>query len=117
MIGLGASAISLFPDAIIQNEKSPGGYRDRIAHAQLAGARGVRRSAEDQQRGLIIEQLLCQAHAEPKAGMFDAELEARLSPFISLGLVERCGHRLRLTDRGRPYARNVAAAFDRHSAL
>jgi coproporphyrinogen III oxidase-like Fe-S oxidoreductase len=39
-----------------------------------------------------------------------------LSHFGSLGLVERAGDMLSITDQGRPYARNVAAAFDRHVA-
>ena len=114
MIGLGASAISLFPDVIIQNEKNPGAYRDRIATGQLVGARGVMRGPEDRARGAIIEQLLCQLHAEADARLIDAELDADLSRFAALGLIERQGDVLRITEKGRPYARNVAAAFDRH---
>ena len=54
LIGLGASAISLFPGAIIQNEKNPGAYRDYISEGRLAGARGVRLALEDQRRGVLI---------------------------------------------------------------
>ena len=116
LIGLGASAISLFPGAIIQNEKNPGAYRDYISEGRLAGARGVRLALEDQRRGVLIEQLLCQLKARVDSDLVDPQLEAMLSHFVSLGLVERAGDVLSITDQGRPYARNVAAAFDRHDA-
>ena len=114
MIGLGASAISLFPDIIIQNEKNPGVYREKIGASQLAGARGVQRGGEDQARAQVIEQLLCQLRAAPDPALMDPALEAMLSHFTALGLVERAGAEVRITEQGRPYARNVAAAFDRH---
>lgn len=116
LIGLGASAISLFPGAIIQNEKNPGAYRDYISEGRLAGARGVRLALEDQRRGVLIEQLLCQLKTRVDSDLVDPQLEAMLSHFVSLGLVERAGDVLSITDQGRPYARNVAAAFDRHAA-
>ena len=116
MLGLGASAISLFPEAIIQNEKNAGAYRETIAQGHLAGVRGVRRQPEDRQRAAVIEQLLCQLRAIPEPGLIDAALEADLARFAELGLVERAGGVLRITDQGRPYARTIAAAFDRHLA-
>lgn len=114
MVGLGASAISLFPDVIIQNEKNAGAYRERIAAGALAGARGVIRRPEDRQRAAVIEQLLCQLRAIPDPRLIDAQLEEALAGFAALGLVERSGGVLRITEQGRPYARNIAAAFDRH---
>ena len=116
LIGLGASAISLFPGAIIQNEKNPGAYRDYISEGRLAGARGVRLALEDQRRGVLIEQLLYQLKARVDSDLVDPQLEAMLTHFVALGLVERAGDVLSITDQGRPYARNVAAAFDRHAA-
>ena len=116
LIGLGASAISLFPGVIIQNEKNPGTYRDCISDGRLAGARGVRLALEDQRRGVLIEQLLCQLKTRVDSDLVDTQLEAMLTHFVSLGLVERTGDVLSITDQGRPYARNVAAAFDRHAA-
>ena len=116
LIGLGASAISLFPGAIIQNEKNPGAYRDYISEGRLAGARGVRLALEDQRRGVLIEQLLYQLKARVDSDLVDPQLEAKLTHFVALGLVERAGDVLSITDQGRPYARNVAAAFDRHAA-
>jgi oxygen-independent coproporphyrinogen-3 oxidase len=114
MIGLGASAISLFPDIILQNEKNPGAYREKIAASQLPSVRGVLRGKEDQARAQVIEQLLCQLRAVPDPALIDPELDAMLAHLTSLGLVERIGPEVRITEQGRPYARTVAAAFDRH---
>lgn len=116
LIGMGASAISLFPGAIIQNEKNAGPYRDMIGDGRLAGARGVRLAPEDQKRGMLIEQLLCQLRTRLDRDIVDPQLDAMLSHFVSLGIVERDGDELAITDQGRPYARNVAAALDRHAA-
>ena len=116
LIGLGASAISLFPDVILQNQKNPGTYRETIGSGGLAGARGVRLQHEDRQRGTLIEQLLCQLDVRLDPGLLDAELTAHLSDFTALGIIARDGDRLSITERGRPYARNIAAAFDRHAA-
>ncbi|OYU73684.1 MAG: hypothetical protein CFE32_20200 [Alphaproteobacteria bacterium PA3] len=54
----------------------------------------MRLALEDQRRGVLIEQLLCQ-----------------LKTLVSLGLVERACDVLSITDQGRPYARYVAAAY------
>jgi oxygen-independent coproporphyrinogen-3 oxidase len=87
-----------------------------MSDGRLAGARGVRLALEDQRRGVLIEQLLCQLKARVDSDLVDPQLEAMLTHFVSLGLVERAGDVLSITDQGRPYARNVAAAFDRHAA-
>ena len=59
----------------------------------------------------MIEQLLCQLKTRVDSDLVDPQLEAMLSHFVSLGLVERAGDVLSITDQGRPYARNVAAAY------
>lgn len=57
LIGLGASAISDFPELLVQGEKAAGRYRARVATGGLAGGRGVPRTAEDRLRGTVIEAL------------------------------------------------------------
>jgi oxygen-independent coproporphyrinogen-3 oxidase len=116
VIGLGASAISLFPGAIIQNEKNPGTYRNCMSEGRLAGVRGVRLAPDDQRRGVLIEQLLCQLKTRLDSDLVDPQLEAMLSHFVSLGIVDWTDNVLSITDQGRPYVRNVAAALDRHAA-
>jgi len=107
LIGLGASAISQFPGLLVQNEKAAGAYRQRIAAGQLAASRGVARTAEDRDRGHIIEALLCRGEASPGSLPIPD-----LSRFESLGLIRRQDDRLVLTPQARPYARTIAAAFD-----
>lgn len=116
LIGFGASSISLFPDLIVQNEKNPGAYRELVGQSRLPGTRGVRRGDDDRARGAQIENLLCQLQTQLDPQMLDPQLDAMLSHFVSLGILERCGDTLKITHEGRPYARNIAAAFDRHAA-
>ncbi|MBH1999246.1 MAG: oxygen-independent coproporphyrinogen III oxidase [Sphingomonadaceae bacterium] len=110
LIGLGASAISQLPDLIVQNEKQAGPYRQRIEAGLLSATRGVMRSADDQRRGRIIETLLCQG--EVQLGATDPTPD--LSRFATLGLVRLSEGRVALTRDALPYARSIAACFDRY---
>ena len=111
LLGLGASAISSFPDLLIQQEKNSGRYRMLLSQGQLASNRGIRRSEEDQKRGALIESLLCQGHAVLDTKMA-AEILPRLQPFIAHGLVNLTGSGVAIAPKGLPYARTVAAQFD-----
>jgi oxygen-independent coproporphyrinogen-3 oxidase len=111
LLGMGASAISMFPDCIIQNEKNLGRCRMRLSQAHLPAALGVRRSARDQAIGQIIEALLCQGKAQIGPAL-TPELIAALAPFIARRLAVRDGDRLTVLPAGRPYARTIAALFD-----
>jgi oxygen-independent coproporphyrinogen-3 oxidase len=111
LIGLGASAISSFPDLLIQNEKNAGRYRMMLSQDRLPANRGVRRSAEDRRRGEVIEQLLCQGRTESGA-LLDAATWGRMQPFLARGLVEIDGNALVVTELGQPYVRAIAALFD-----
>ncbi len=111
LIGLGASAISQFPGLIVQNEKNAGRYKIRVSSGLLPATHGIVRTAEDQRRGRIIEQVLCDGEGE---FLFEQHLLDRLHPFLERGLVTiECG-RLRLPDYARPYARVIAATFDQY---
>lgn len=111
LIGLGASAISEFPDRLIQNEKNSGRYRMMISAGRLPAQRGVLRTPEDRLRGGIIEQLLCRGEAE-LTGLSLDEARHQLLPFMEVGLASLCGSRLAIAEEARPYARSIAAAFD-----
>nr|NUR36521.1 oxygen-independent coproporphyrinogen III oxidase [Sphingomonas sp.] len=111
LIGLGASAISQFPHFLVQNDKNAGRYRTRVSAGLLPADRGVTRSKEDQERGRIIERLLCGAEARVE-WLVDAELMDRLDPFIARGLILFDGSRIWLNDEARPYARVIASLFD-----
>ena len=111
MIGLGASAISQFPGLIAQNEKNTGRYKIRVSSGLLPANHGIVRDTDDQNRGRIIEQLLCDGEAEIR-DYFGRELIDKLRPFLDRGLVTLERGRLRLPDYARPYARVIASLFD-----
>ena len=113
LIGIGASAISRFPDLIVQNEKRAGVYRDLIAADQLSAVRGVAIDADDRERGRLIKELLCHGTACLDARWLKSA-RAALAPFERLNILRWEGERLVVEDHGLPYARLVAAQFDRH---
>ncbi|WP_423605383.1 oxygen-independent coproporphyrinogen III oxidase [Sphingomonas sp. MS122] len=114
LIGLGASAISEFPDRLLQNEKNAGRYRELISEEAFAVARGVWRNEEDRQRGAIIAALLTQGNAVLPGGLDLVSELAALAPFEDAGLLARGERTLRLQPAALPYARSIAAIFDRY---
>ncbi|MBO9713294.1 oxygen-independent coproporphyrinogen III oxidase [Sphingomonas sp.] len=109
LIGLGASAISAFPDRLLQNEKNTGRYHLAIGSGRFATARGLHRTAEDRRRGRAIEAILCQGSAD-LAGL--GCVRARLMPFETRGLIAWQGTRVTLAEGALPYARAIAATLD-----
>jgi oxygen-independent coproporphyrinogen-3 oxidase len=111
LIGLGASAISSFPELLVQNEKNTGRYRMLLSQHRLTANRGIVRSAEDRRRGAVIESLLCQGRAH-----VDADLRREALPllrsFLEQDLCEMDGEDLVIRADGLPYARSIAARFD-----
>ena len=108
LIGLGASAISMFPDLIVQNEKNAGRYRMMLSADRLPVARGLERDAEDMRRAAIIEDILCRGDADMR-GVHPSDIITR---FEEMGLARRENGRVILSHQAIPYARSVAAAFD-----
>ncbi len=113
-IGMGVSAISDFPGAVLQNEKHSGRYHAVIGQGRFATALGVRRSAEDRRRGALIEALLCSGRADAGPLAADPAIRDRLAGFEAAGLLAWRGTALILADDAMPYARSIAAAFDGH---
>ncbi len=111
LIGLGASAIGCFPDVLVQNEKNAGRYRMLLSQDRLPATHGVRRSADDQRRGAVIEALLCHGKASLDVDLA-TEAAARLAPFASRGLAHLADGVLTIEPGGLPYARTIAALFD-----
>jgi oxygen-independent coproporphyrinogen-3 oxidase len=108
LLGLGASAISQFPDLIVQNEKQAGPWRALADAGRLSATRGTLRTPEDRRRGRIIEALLCQGEAH----VGTAHPMPDFSRFEELGLVRVSEGRVALTRDALPYARSIAACFD-----
>ena len=113
LIGLGASAISDFPDRILQNEKNAGRYRMLVSGRQLAAARGLLRSTDDLIRGRIIEDILCRGEADISK-LCPGSVPDRLRPFCGRDVVAVKHGRVQLRAGALPYARAIAASFDRY---
>lgn len=111
LLGLGASAIGCFPDLLVQNEKNAGRYRMLLSQDRLPANHGIRRSADDQRRGTVIEALLCFGKASLDADLA-TEAASRLAPFVARGLARLDGHTLTIEPGGLPYTRTIAALFD-----
>lgn len=115
-IGLGASAISNFPDVIIQNEKNAGRFRMRVTQGQLPAELGVRRSPRDQIHGEVIQDILCRGEASLTPVGSVGQWRQALAPFSERGLIELVDDRLILMPGALPYARTIAALFDPYRA-
>ena len=112
VIGLGASAISAFPDRLLQNAKNAGAWHQAIAAGRFATARGIHRGPLDQRRGQAIAALLCHGVANLDALPERDAIRVRLRRFEEVGLIVWEGTRLTLATDALPYARSIAAAFD-----
>jgi oxygen-independent coproporphyrinogen III oxidase len=111
LIGLGASAISSFPELLVQNEKNPGRYRMLLSQDRLPAALGVWRCSDDRQRGQVIEALLCHGTVDLEPALAQS-VKPRLQPFVAAGLARIDNSRLTISPAGRPYARAIAALID-----
>lgn len=116
LIGLGASSISAFPGALLQNEKNSGRYHLQIGNGRFATARGLIRSTLDQRRGRAIESLLCNGGADLSGLPELLDIRSRMLRFEDRGLVAWEGSRVRIPDEALPYARSIAATIDPYRA-
>jgi oxygen-independent coproporphyrinogen-3 oxidase len=90
----------------------------------LPTARGVAVTDDDRFRGEIIEQLMCAHRADLAAirarhGRDPADLAAAQPALARLardGVIERRGEEIHVTELGRPFVRQVCAAFDAYLA-
>ena len=120
VLGFGASSISALPRGYAQNAARIPEWRRLIDAGRLATARGLAIGPEDALRGAIIERLMCEMQVDVAAiCSVHAWSLSRLAPeFCRLremeadGLVKLRRARIEVTDRGRPFARAIAAIFD-----
>ncbi len=120
LLGVGASAIGAMPQGFVQNSAQETAWRAAVGEGRLPVARGVAVTAEDRFRAEIIERLMCDfavdlaavsgRHARTCAALAP-ELE-RLQGFVDDGLVRLDGPTVKVTARGRPLVRSIAAVFD-----
>ncbi len=120
LIGLGASSIGRLPQGFVQNAPDLGGYSRAIAAKRFPIVKGLALSDDDRTRANIIERLMCDMALDLDAvnggaAQFDKEIAA-LKPLADEGLLTIDASRIEVTERGRPYVRIAAAAFDTYLA-
>ena len=111
LLGLGVSAISETPGCYHQNEKVLPVYQRRVEAGELPTHRGHQLTEHEQRRRQQILSLMTTFAAPLDPGESD-DAAAFLAPLAADGLVEIMPRALRVTDRGRPFLRNIAAFFD-----
>lgn len=112
LLGMGATAISLFPDRILQNDKNVGAWRSAVSEGQLTARLGVSRTPQDALHGQVIEDILCRGEADISALEEAGTYASRLASFEKRGLVERDRGHLTCKPTATPYLRTIAAIFD-----
>lgn len=120
LIGLGASAIGRLPQGYVQNESAIAQYERKIRGQDFAVVRGLALTDEDRARAQIIERLMCDLAFSSKAldgakddlarALNDCAAEAIAAD--EDGFVEATPDGFRVTPRGRPFVRIIAARFD-----
>lgn len=122
LIGLGPSSISRYRQGYAQNIVATGEYEKAVNSGQVATARGIEFSVDDQARGWVIERLMCQfafsaTDLVERFGNVGQRLlcEASRLAIASAGQVLRLeGESFVVPEESRPLVRTVAAKFDKY---
>ena len=115
LIGLGASSIGALPQGYVQNHIDTRRYLDDIWAGRLPVAKGLALSDDDRCRRSAIERLMCDLRLDTSDARFAdlvAKAAERLRTFEQDGLVTTTGGALQVNEAGRPFVRQIAAAFD-----
>ena len=119
LIGLGASAISRFPQGFAQNAPATSAYTSAVREGRFATARGHAFRGEDLLRARLIEALMCDfridaAEIRDTFGIGAADLDGLLREAARQfdGLVQVSPEGLFLPEEARALTRIVARAFD-----
>jgi oxygen-independent coproporphyrinogen-3 oxidase len=121
ILAFGTSAISQTDDVYAQNVKVLSEYRDQVNAGQLPTERGLRISHEDKLRREAITQIMCDLELDKAAfGKqwnidFDSYFARGLKDLQEMhadGLVVLDADKVRVTESGRVFLRNIAMAFD-----
>ncbi|SDE43714.1 oxygen-independent coproporphyrinogen III oxidase [Riemerella columbipharyngis] len=115
MVGLGMSAISDSWYAFAQNEKTVEGYQKMINERVLPVVKGHILTNEDLIIRRHILNLMCQLETSWDSQTIFPEIEIameKLKEMQSDGLVEILENKIKITDKGRAFTRNVAMTFD-----
>ncbi len=116
MIGLGVSAIGDAWTAFMQNEKDIKNYTARVDAGELPIMRGHVLTAED----LVLRQHILNLMTQFETRWSDQEtwtdsltqIPKLMVGFVNDGLVQFSSGHLKVTEKGRPFLRNICMAFD-----
>lgn len=120
LLPFGVSSIGRLPEGYLGNATDLAGWRRAIESGRFATTRGVAFTREDIARADLIERLMCDFDVDYGAvaarhgyaeDAFDAA-QASLDALADDGVIDVQGRRLAVTERGKPFVRLVAAAFD-----
>lgn len=112
ILGFGASAISALPTGYAQNDAGIETYKAAINGGNFATVRGRMLTAEDLRRRTLIMDLMCRYAVAVPPDLAESAGPA-LAPMLQDGIcVWENGGVLRMTAKGRPWVRVVAACFD-----
>lgn len=121
LLGLGVSAISQVSSLIWQHHKELKDYYRALEQQQLAIDKGLGLTEDDQIRAELIANVMCNfvldtaefsSRWQLDFDQYFSDSLARLQPCLDDGLVQWHGCQLQVTERGRPWVRVIAAAFD-----
>lgn len=121
LIGIGASAIGRLPQGYVQNTVAAADYARRIEQSGLATVKGIELSDDDKARGYVIERLMCDlrlsaADIRENCGASATEILRDADQLLELDenadFVQRIADGFVVTERGRPFLRNICAHFD-----
>lgn len=114
MIGLGMSAISDSWLGFAQNEKNLEDYQRAVENGQIPVIKGHILDDEDLSIRQQVLNIMCALETtwdNDSLTMSDSII-AQLQEMEKDGLIELRENGLKITDKGRPFVRNVAMAFD-----
>jgi oxygen-independent coproporphyrinogen-3 oxidase len=122
LIGIGASAISRYPQGFAQNAAATSAYQGRIRDGRLATERGHAFRGEDLIRSRIIEDLMCIFRADLPALARDCGADAAATVAMADGLAQAFPGMVWVKDGvvaipepGRPLTRMIARWFDAYA--
>lgn len=116
LVGLGASSISDSWYGFAQNVKNVEEYQNLVSHGVIPIFRGHILNEEDEILRRHILNIMCRfetswSEEDEKSVDFDMVLD-NLSELEKDGLVALDNQQIKVTDKGRPFVRNISMAFD-----
>lgn len=116
MIGLGASSISDSWHAFAQNVKNIEEYQHLVDHDIIPVYRGHLLNKEDELIRKHILNLMCQFETSWEVGQTNLldfqHIIDNLSELEADGLVKITSNNIQVTEKGKPFIRNISMAFD-----